>query len=123
MPVSGDSVIIPGGTPNNATLSNATLSGETITLEGSGNSSPLVVFNNVTLDSVLQSATPDRCRSAARLTVGAQGTLEADANATLTMSGTAETIVNDGLIARRGGRVSADLQWAIDRDGSRQPDQ
>jgi len=103
VPVSGDSVIIPANTPNNATLANATLSGETITLERSGNSSPLVVFNNVTLDSVLQSGSAGQVQIGGTLTVGGQGTLETDANATLTMSGTAETIVNDGLIGGAAG--------------------
>jgi hypothetical protein len=103
VPASGDTVIIPGDTPNDATLSNATLTGETITLEGSGNSSPVVYFNDVTLNSLLQSGNAGEVQIGGTLTVGAQGTLESDANATLTMSGTAETIVNDGLISGAPG--------------------
>ncbi len=103
VPASGDTVVIVGNTPNNATLSNATLTGESITLEGSGSSSPTVDFNNVTLDSLLQSDNAGRVLIRGTLTVGAQGTLETDGNATLTMSGTAETIVNDGLIRGAAG--------------------
>jgi filamentous hemagglutinin len=103
VPVFGDSVIIPDDTPNNATLSNATLSGQTITLEGSGNSSPLVVFNDVTLDSVLQAAHAGQVQIGGTLTVGLQGTLEAGASAALTLSGTAETIVDNGLIDGSAG--------------------
>ena len=103
VPVSGNSAIIPAGTPNNATLSNATLSGETITLEGSGNSTPLVVFNDVTLDLVLQAAHGGRLQIGGSLAVGAQGTLAAGTGAALTLSGTAETIINNGLIDGSAG--------------------
>ncbi len=103
VPISGDTVLIYGDTTNHPTLSNVTLTGETITLEGSGNSAPVVDFNDVTLDSLLQSGNAGQVQIGGTLTVGAQGTLEADANATLTMSGTAETIVNDGLITGAPG--------------------
>ncbi|MGA3398476.1 MAG: hypothetical protein ABSC95_04590 [Acetobacteraceae bacterium] len=98
VPTSGDTVVIYGDTTNPATLSNATLTGETITLGGSGNSSPVVYFNNVTLDSLLQSGSAGQVQIGGTLTVGAQGTLQTDGNATLTLNGIAETIVNDGLI-------------------------
>jgi hypothetical protein len=103
VPTSGDTVIISGDTPNEATLSNATLTGETITLEGSGNGSPVVDFDNVTLNSVLQSGNAGEVRIGATLTIGAQGTVQTDANATLTLLGTGETIVNDGLISGAPG--------------------
>ena len=98
VPVSGDSVLIFGNTAHNATLSNAVLSGETITLQGSGNSAPTVVFNDVTLNSLLQSGNAGTVQLGGTLTVGAQGTVLADANAGLTFSGTAATIVNQGLL-------------------------
>jgi hypothetical protein len=101
VPTSGDTAMIVGGTPNNPTLSNAILSGETITLQGSGNGAPTVDFDNVTLDSVLQSGNAGQVQIGGTLTIGTQGTLETDGNATLTLNGTAETIVNDGLV--RGG--------------------
>ena len=46
VPMRGDNVIIPSGTPNTATLSDATLTGETITVSGSAT----VNFTDVTLD-------------------------------------------------------------------------
>jgi hypothetical protein len=103
VPTSGDTVIVPGNTPHNATLSNATLTGEIITLDGSGSSSPLVVFNDVTLDSLLQADNAGMVQIGGTLTIGAHGTLETDANATLTLSGTAEAIVNNGLIRSAAG--------------------
>lgn len=103
VPVSGDTVLIFGNTPNNATLSDAVLSGETITLQGSGNSAPTVVFNNVTLDSLLQSGNAGTAQLGGTLTIGTQGTVLADANAGLTLAGTAETIVNQGLIRADAG--------------------
>jgi hypothetical protein len=103
VPISGNTVIIDGDTPNTAILSDATLTGETITLEGSGNGSPVVYFDNVTLNSLLQSGNAGEVQIGGTLTIGAQGTVETDGNATLTLLGTGETIVNDGLISGASG--------------------
>ncbi len=66
VPLSGNSVIIPANTPNNATLSNATLSGETITLEGSGNSfATCGVQRRNARTRFCRRPMPGRCRSAA----------------------------------------------------------
>jgi hypothetical protein len=96
VPVSGDNVIIGGGTPNNATLSNATLTGETITL---GNTAT-VAFTNVVLDSVLQTASNGRLQIGGTLTIGSHGTLGPEPSGTLavTSGNQAAAIVNNGVI-------------------------
>jgi len=105
VPTSGDTVLIASGTPNNATLSNATLTGETITLQQSTSMLPVVDFNNVTLDSVLRASGNGRAQVdiGGTLTVGAQGTVQAGAGTGLSLLGTADTIVNNGLLAAIAG--------------------
>ncbi len=51
----------------------------------------------------MQAAHAGQVQIGGTLTVGAQGTLEAGTSAALTLSGTAETIVNDGLISGAAG--------------------
>ena len=103
VPTAGDTVMIFGNTPNDATLSNATLNGETVILQRSGNSAPVVNLNNVTLNSVLESGNAGSVNIGGTLTIGAQGTVMADANASLQLGGTGEAVVNDGLIASAAG--------------------
>ena len=136
VPVRGGNVIIPAGTPNNATLSNATLTGETITVSGSA----FVNFTNVTLNSVLQTPDTANIEAGGTLTIGAQGTLGPEQGGTLlvnsgslvvpivndgtiqaptgsyltfdnggTMSSNVVTVTNDGIISADGGNVSFDF--------------
>ncbi|HET8997711.1 MAG TPA: hypothetical protein VFN42_13670, partial [Acetobacteraceae bacterium] len=98
VPTSGDTVQIYGNNPHDPTLSNATLTGETIDIAGSGNSTPLVTLNNVALNSLVDGSNGARVSIGGTLTIGSQGTLLASSN-TFSLSGTAETIVNNGLIA------------------------
>jgi hypothetical protein len=103
VPTGGDTVVIYGNNPHDPTLSNATLTGETIDVNSSGNSSPLLTLNNVTLDSLMQTGNAGRVSIGGTLTIGAQGTLLSDAKANFNLSGTAETVVNNGLIAVGSG--------------------
>lgn len=136
VPVHGGNVIIPAGTPNNATLSNAMLTGETITVSGSA----FVNFTNVTLNSVLQTPDTANIEAGGTLTIGAQGTLGPEQGGTLlvnsgslvvpivndgtiqaptgsyltfdnggTMSSNVVTVTNDGIISADGGNVSFDF--------------
>lgn len=136
VPVSGDNVIIPAGTPNNATLSNATLTGETITVSGSA----VVDFTNVTLNSILRTADTANIDIGGTFTVGAQGTLGPEQGGTLlvnsgslvvpivndgtiqapsgsyltfdnggSVSSNAVTVTNNGIISAAGGNVSFDF--------------
>jgi len=101
VPVHGDSVIIPSGTPNTATLSDATLTGETITVSGGAS----VDFTNVTLDSILQTPDTANIEVGGTLTVGAQGALGPEQGGTLLVnSGSLVVpIVNDGTIQAPAG--------------------
>lgn len=107
VPVSGDSVTVPPGTPNNATLSNAILNGETITLIGTSTGGSLVKFNDVTLG-----PGTDLSESSVQLGLGGTvivgGTLTVDAGAviepvgldglTLNPATTGGTVVNNGSV-------------------------
>ncbi len=101
VPVHGDNVIIPAGTPNTATLSDATLAGETITVSGGAS----IDFTNVTLNSILQTADTANIDIGGTLTVGAQGTLGPEqGGALLVNSGSLVVpIVNDGTIQAQAG--------------------
>src|ERR1700722_15471321 len=92
-PTSGDSVLIPSGTAFAPSLSNATLTGETITLSGSAT----VAFTDVMLNSILQTADTGNIAVGGTLTIGAQGTLAPEQNASLFVRspGSVVPIVND----------------------------
>lgn len=106
VPTTGDTVLIYGNTLHDLILSNATITGETIDLQGTGNSAPTVDFNDVTLDSLLQSGNAGQLHIGGTLTIGPNGTLLADPQATLSITGTAETIVNNGsIISGSGGEL------------------
>lgn len=111
VPVSGDNVIIPAGTPNNATLSDATLTGETITVNGSAS----VNFTNVTLNSILQTANTGNLAIGGTLIVSAQGTLGPEQGGTLLVNSGGEVvpIVNDGTI-----QAPADSLLTINNGGT-----
>jgi hypothetical protein len=116
VPVGGDSVTIPPGTPNNAALSDAILNGETITLIGTLAAGSRVNFNDVTLG-------PGTDLSEAGVqfglggTVIVGGTLTVDAGAiiepvgvdglTLNPATTGGTVVNNGSVinAANGGSL------------------
>lgn len=95
VPVSGDTVTIPAGTTNAPALANASLTGETVTLAGAS-----VALTDVTLNGSWQgSGTID---AAGTLTIGAAGSVAAS---DLVITGTAETIVNNGQVLAPGGTL------------------
>ncbi|HUB14410.1 MAG TPA: hypothetical protein VMB34_20835 [Acetobacteraceae bacterium] len=99
VPTSGDTVLLFGDPVNVPTLSNAILSGETLVLQSSGNVAPVLDFNDVTLNSVLETATTGFVNVGGTLTIGAQGTVMAEANGWMSLDGTGEVVANNGLIA------------------------
>lgn len=96
VPTTGDTLNIPGGTPNSAALANAILSAETITLSNNA----AVSFSNVTLDSLLQVTGLGSLQIAGALTIGSQGRIEPEQGGTLVVhtTGNAVPIVNNGVL-------------------------
>lgn len=107
VPASGDTAVVPGGTPNVATLSDATIIGETISLtnENGAVNQPSLNLNDVTLGAgtLLQtllepmSADVGTVNVGGTLTVGSGATVEPQAGSYLSLGGTG-TVVNDGAI-------------------------
>ena len=95
VPISGDTITIAGGTPNLATLSNEVLNGETIVLSGA-----TVDFDNVTLDSQLRGS--GTVQIGGTLTIGTGTTADVGQ---LSLTGTGDTIVNNGLILSPNGTI------------------
>lgn len=119
VPVSGDTVMIPQGTTNTASLSSATLSGDTITL---GGVTAAVNFTNVTLSSgtVLDGA--GTLNIGDTLTVGAGATLAPSGLMPIIgLGGTDTTLVNDGIIQSGTNTVFSD-DSAVLNDGTMSAD-
>lgn len=128
VPTSGDQVVIPGGTPNTASLAIGTLAGETISLTNGGGQGGSAVLTGVTLaaGSTLQdvaSATlPQPAVSlGGTFTVASGATLSAGSSSLLTLHSVAPsapaTVVNQGTIAGNAGHLNIDTGGTVVNNG------
>jgi hypothetical protein len=129
VPTSGDTVVIPAGTPNNAALANATLAGESITLadDASGHT-PTVNFTNVTLGAgtTLQTSASSNFSDPI---LDVNGTFTIASGATIATTGSTGlfvtpgtvgetvTVVNDGVILH-GATIGSSFNMAVTNDGT-----
>ena len=128
VPVSGDTIVIPGGTPNTPALSGATLTGEHITLADGGGQGGTVNFTNVTLGAgtTLHDATDDTL-PAPGISLGGTFTIAPGASLTAgpsslrilqSASSTAPAeLVNQGTIDAGSGHVNIDTGGTVINDG------
>ena len=127
VPASGDTVNIPGGTPNQASLSNATLTGEAIALNLGGGSGPTLNFTNVTLGAgtTLTDTVPNidpgpLLQLAGTLTIAAGAALSDPAGLFVlhTAPGAPPAVVvNHGTISANGGHLNIDTGGSAVNDG------
>lgn len=122
VPASGDTVTIPAGTPNNATLSNALLNGEIINLISGPSAAPTISFSDVTLGvgTTLQASNSGiepvgTVDLTGTFTIASGATLAPAVGSSMALAntGTAATTENAGTIASFAGS-----SLAIDNGGS-----